>query len=326
MFFKSLHGKWLLSIFDAFKIKSEKMTWKDELDNFEEYLKLQKGLSDNSIYAYISDIKKLIDFLSVKQYNILPDTISLDNLREFTIWIADNGIGARTQARILSGIKAFFKYLMIEEKIDTDPTLLLEVPKIGRKLPTTLSIEEIERVINNIDITKPEGQRNKAILETLYSCGLRVSELVNLKISNMVLDSGYIKVEGKGSKERLVPIGNKAMKEITIYMGKYRRNLNINPKYEDYLFLNRRGCILTRVMVFMIVKEAVAACGITKEISPHTFRHSFATHLLEGGANLHAVQEMLGHESIMTTEIYTHVNKEYLKDTIDMYHPRAHGK
>lgn len=300
------------------------MDWNKEIEGFEEYLKLQKGLSDNSIYAYISDMGKFTTFLHDKGIDAAPEEVTVDTLREFLLWLAEIKISARTQSRILSGIKSFFKHLIIEEKIENDPTVLLEVPKIGRKLPTILTVSEIETVINSFDTSKSEGQRNKAILETLYSCGLRVSELVNLKLSNLFFDSGYIKVEGKGSKERLVPIGANAIKEITNYISSARGKIKIAPHNEDFVFLNRRGTALSRVMVFLIVKEAVAQCGITKEISPHTMRHSFATHLLEGGANLHAVQEMLGHESILTTEFYTHLNKEYLKETIDMCHPRAH--
>lgn len=302
------------------------MDWNKEIEDFEEYLKLQKGLSDNSIYAYISDMGKFTTFLQEKGIDAAPEDITLDTLRQFLLWLAEINISARTQARILSGIKSFYKHLIIEEKIENDPTQLLEVPKIGRKLPTILTVSEIEMVLNSFDTSKSEGQRNKAILETLYSCGLRVSELVNLKLSNLFFESGYIKVEGKGSKERLVPIGANAIKEITNYVSTWRSKIKIAPHNEDFVFLNRRGTALSRVMVFLVVKEAVALCGITKEISPHTLRHSFATHLLEGGANLHAVQEMLGHESILTTEFYTHLNKEYLKGTIDMYHPRANGK
>ncbi|MBP5364679.1 MAG: site-specific tyrosine recombinase XerD [Bacteroidales bacterium] len=302
------------------------MDWNKEIEDFEEYLKLQKGLSDNSIYAYISDMGKFTTFLQEKGIDAAPEDVTLDTLRQFLLWLAEINISARTQARILSGIKSFYKHLIIEEKIENDPTQLLEVPKIGRKLPTILTVSEIEMVLNSFDTSKSEGQRNKAILETLYSCGLRVSELVNLKLSNLFFESGYIKVEGKGSKERLVPIGANAIKEITNYVSTWRSKIKIAPHNEDFVFLNRRGTALSRVMVFLVVKEAVALCGITKEISPHTLRHSFATHLLEGGANLHAVQEMLGHESILTTEFYTHLNKEYLKGTIDMYHPRANGK
>jgi integrase/recombinase XerD len=238
-------------------------------------------------------------------------------------WVNNKGISPRTQARIISGIKSFYKYLLIEEKIDRDPTALLETPKVGRKLPEILSVEEIDTIINAVDTKKPEGQRNKAILETLYSCGLRVSELIDLKISNLFFESGFVKIEGKGSKERLVPISTKAIKEINLYLSEYRRNLKVHTDHEDILFLNRRGKKLSRVMIFTIIKNITKKLGFEKNISPHTFRHSFATHLIDGGANLRAVQEMLGHESIITTEIYTHLDKEYLKNTIIQYHPRS---
>jgi len=238
-------------------------------------------------------------------------------------WVNGRGISPRTQARIISGIKSFYKFLLIEEKVEKDPTALLEAPRVGRKLPEILTVEEIDTVINAVDTRKPEGQRNKAILETLYSCGLRVSELIDLKISNLFFESGFVKIEGKGNKERLVPISTKAIKEINLYLGEYRRTLKIHPSHEDILFLNRRGKKLSRVMIFTIIKNITKKLNIAKNISPHTFRHSFATHLIDGGANLRAVQEMLGHESIITTEIYTHLDKEYLKNTITQYHPRT---
>lgn len=299
------------------------MNWETELEGFRQYLKLQKGLSDNSIHAYVTDLKKVTDFLKLKGYNYKPEEVTLATLREMMTWITENGISPRTQARIISGIKSFYKYMMIEEKVDRDPTALLEVPKVGRKLPEILTVEEVDMIINMIDTARPEGRRNKAIVETLYSCGLRVSELIELKVSNLFFEAGYIKIEGKGRKERLVPIGSRAIKEINLYLSEYRRLLNICPGAEDILFLNRRGNKLSRVMIFTIIKEATANCGITKNISPHTFRHSFATHLLSGGANLRAVQEMLGHESIITTEIYTHLDENYLKDTLNKYHPRS---
>ncbi|MDG5800129.1 site-specific tyrosine recombinase XerD [Marinilabiliaceae bacterium ANBcel2] len=299
------------------------MNWESEINSFKDYLKLEKGLSDNSIHAYITDLYKLVQFLKDRGHNVNPDNITLNHLKELMEWINSRGISPRTQARIISGIKSFYKFLLIEEKIEKDPTSLLEAPKVGRKLPEILSVEEIDEIINAINTRKPEGQRNKAILETLYSCGLRVSELIDLKISNLFFESGFIKIEGKGSKERLVPISTKAIKEINLYLGEYRRNLNINPDDEDTLFLNRRGKKLSRVMIFTIIKNTTKALGLEKNISPHTFRHSFATHLIDGGANLRAVQEMLGHESIITTEIYTHLDKEYLKNTIIQYHPRT---
>lgn len=299
------------------------MNWEQEISEFKNYLKLERGLSDNSIHAYVTDLYKLVQYLKDKGGDLGPDKVTLQHLKDLMGWINDRGISPRTQARIISGIKSFYKFLLIEEKIDRDPTALLEAPKVGRKLPEILSVEEIDTIINAIDIKKPEGQRNKAILETLYSCGLRVSELIDLKISNLFFESGFIKVEGKGSKERLVPISNKAIKEINLYLSEYRRILNIHPEHEDVLFLNRRGKKLSRVMIFTIIKNISRQLNLEKNISPHTFRHSFATHLIDGGANLRAVQEMLGHESIITTEIYTHLDKEYLKDTIIHFHPRS---
>ncbi len=299
------------------------MNWEQEISAFKNYLKLERGLSDNSIHAYVTDLYKLVQFLKDQGDELSPDSVTLQHLKDLMGSINNRGISPRTQARIISGIKSFYKFLLIEEKIDRDPTALLEAPKVGRKLPEILSVEEIDTIINSIDIKKPEGQRNKAILETLYSCGLRVSELIDLKISNLFFESGFIKVEGKGSKERLVPISNKAIKEINLYLSEYRRILNIHPEHEDVLFLNRRGKKLSRVMIFTIIKNIARELNLEKNISPHTFRHSFATHLIDGGANLRAVQEMLGHESIITTEIYTHLDKEYLKDTIIHYHPRS---
>lgn len=299
------------------------MIWESEIEDFRGYLKVEKGLSDNSIHAYVTDLTKLVQFLNDKGYKIGPEEVLLTHLKEMMEWVTQKGISPRTQARIISGIKSFYKFLLIEEKIDRDPTALLESPKIGRKLPEILSVEEIDSIINAIDTKKPEGQRNKAILETLYSCGLRVSELIDLKISNLFFESGFIKIEGKGNKERLVPISTKAIKEINLYLSEYRRNLKIHVDSEDILFLNRRGKKLSRVMIFTIIKNLVSKLGFTKNVSPHTFRHSFATHLIDGGANLRAVQEMLGHESIITTEIYTHLDKEYLKNTMIQFHPRS---
>ncbi|MBN2597645.1 MAG: site-specific tyrosine recombinase XerD [Marinifilaceae bacterium] len=299
------------------------MNWENEIEGFKNYLKIEKGLSDNSIHAYITDLYKLVQFLKEKQLDISPEKVKLDHLKEMLEWVNNKGISPRTQARIISGIKSFYKYLLIEEKVDRDPTALLETPKVGRKLPEILSVEEIDTIINAVDTKKAEGQRNKAILETLYSCGLRVSELIDLKISNLFFESGFVKIEGKGSKERLVPISTKAIKEINLYLSEYRRNLKVHPDHEDILFLNRRGKKLSRVMIFTIIKNITKKLGFEKNISPHTFRHSFATHLIDGGANLRAVQEMLGHESIITTEIYTHLDKEYLKNTIIQYHPRS---
>ncbi|WP_068472314.1 site-specific tyrosine recombinase XerD [Saccharicrinis aurantiacus] len=299
------------------------MIWESEIEDFKGYLKVEKGLSDNSIHAYHTDLNKLIQYLKEKDYRVNPEEVTIVHLREMVEWVAQKGISARTQARIISGIKAFYKYLLIEEKIEKDPTALLVPPKIERKLPELLSVEEIDSIINCIDTKKPEGQRNRAILETLYSCGLRVSELIELKISNLYFETGFIKVDGKGKKERLVPISSKAIKEINLYLSEYRRLLNIHKDSEDVLFLNRRGKRLSRVMIFTIIKNLVTKVGIKKNVSPHTFRHSFATHLVEGGANLRAVQEMLGHTSIVTTEFYTHLDSQYLKETMSQFHPRS---
>jgi integrase/recombinase XerD len=299
------------------------MNWETEIEGFRKYLKLEKGLSDNSIHAYVTDLLKLVQFLKDKGIDQGPNKVVLANLKALMEDISNKGISPRTQARVISGIKSFYKYLLIEDKVDRDPTALLEAPRVGRKLPEILSVEEIDSIINAIDNKKPEGQRNKAILETLYSCGLRVSELIDLKISNLFFEAGFVKIEGKGSKERLVPISTKAIKEINLYLSEYRRTLKVVPTFDDILFLNRRGKKLSRVMIFTIIKMLSQKVGLAKNISPHTFRHSFATHLIDGGANLRAVQEMLGHESIITTEIYTHLDKEYLKNTIIQFHPRS---
>jgi integrase/recombinase XerD len=299
------------------------MKWEDSKKGYENYLKLEKSLSENSIAAYINDINKLVDFLNINQKKVAPEKVKLQHLKSFVEWLNERGVSPRTQARTISGIKSFYKYLLIEGKISSDPTALLESPKIGRKLPDILSMEEIDRLIDAVDLEKPEGQRNKAMLETLYSCGLRVSELVNLKLTNLFFDQGFIKVEGKADKERLVPVSNRAIGEINKYLDGYRANLKIDKDSENILFLNRRGKKLSRVMVFTIIKNLAQKIDLDKKISPHTFRHSFATHLINGGADLRAVQEMLGHESILTTEIYTHLDRDYLKNTIHQYHPRS---
>jgi len=289
---------------------------------FQTYLKLEKSLSQNSIDAYLTDIGKLSQFCSCLDPARKVTELELAELLQFVHWIADLGMNPRSQARIISGIKAFYKFLLLDEYIDSNPSILLETPKIGRKLPDTLSVIEIDELESVIDLSKPEGQRNKAIIETLYSCGLRVSELTELKISNLYFDDGFVRVIGKGNKERLVPIGGKAIKEINLYTDNYRNKMEIQVGYEDHLFLNRRGKKLTRVMIFTIVKDLCTLAGLKKNISPHTFRHSFATHLLEGGADLRAIQEMLGHESITTTEIYTHLDRDYLRSVILDHHPR----
>lgn len=289
---------------------------------YKQYLKLEKSLSTNSVEAYLRDLEKLQQYCSSRRPAKKVLELELSDLQRFIHWIADLGMNARSQARIISGIKSFYKFLIIEEYLKEDPSLLLETPKIGRKLPDTLSIDEIDEIVAAIDLSKNEGQRNKAIIETLYSCGLRVSELTELKISNLYFEEGFLKVIGKGNKERLVPIGQKAIREINSYMDHYRNHLNIVSGFEDHLFLNRRGKSLTRVMIFTIIKDLCAIAGIKKNISPHTFRHSFATHLLEGGADLRAIQEMLGHESITTTEIYTHLDRDFLRTVILDHHPR----
>lgn len=299
------------------------MKWEDSKIGYENYLKLEKSLSQNSIAAYINDINKLVDFLNTKFKGVAPTKVKLNHLKSFVEWLNERGVSPRTQARTISGIKSFYKYLLIEGNITSDPTALLESPKIGRKLPDILSMEEIDALIEAIDLKKAEGQRNKAMLETLYSCGLRVSELVNLKITNLFFEQGFIKVEGKADKERLVPVSGRAIEEINKYLSNYRKTLRVNKDSENVLFLNRRGRKLSRVMIFTIIKNLAEKVNMDKKISPHTFRHSFATHLINGGADLRAVQEMLGHESILTTEIYTHLDRDYLRTTIHQFHPRS---
>ena len=303
--------------------KYKAVPWKNQIQAFESYLNLERGLSSNSIEAYLRDVDKLRQFFDEDGKNIPPEKVSLDDLHEFVIWAAELGMMPTSQARMISGIKAFYKYLLLTNIIEDDPSELLEAPKVGRKLPDTLNHEEVEALIAAIDLSKPEGERNKAIIETLYGCGLRVSELIELKLSNLYFKEEFIKVRGKGDKERLVPIGRAAMAQITRYVDLVRVHQPIQPGYEDYVFLNRRGKALTRVMIFTIVKNLAEAIGLKKNISPHTFRHSFATELIERGADLRAVQDMLGHESITTTEIYTHLDREYLRTTIMSFHPRT---
>lgn len=295
--------------------------WDAYKKNFKAYLQLERSLSDNSVEAYIRDIDKLTQYLQEVSLLKSPDAIELKDLQHFLKWITEIGMTATSQARIISGIKAFYRYCLQENISTKDPTTLLEAPKLKRALPDVLSFDEIEGIINQIDLSKPEGGRNKAILETMYSCGLRVSEVVDLKISQLYLDVGFIRVIGKGNKERLVPIGSSAIHFISIYKDRIRVHASPKPGNEDILFLNRRGSRLTRVMIFLIIKELTQKAGINKTVSPHTFRHSFATHLVEGGADLRAVQEMLGHESITTTEIYTHLDREFLRKTLENYHP-----
>jgi len=297
--------------------------WDGVLRSFSTFLKLEKSLSANSIEAYERDVEKLCQYFQSKKQEVQPGEVTLHDLQDFLKWVTQLGMSARTQARVISGIRAFYKYLLLDKLSESDPTELLESPRMGRKLPDVLHVEEINQLIGAIDRTKPEGERNIAILETLYGCGLRVSELVNLKISNLHFKSGFIKIIGKGNKERLVPIGKTAQKHISLYIQSSRPILQIQKGHEDILFLNRRGKQLTRVMIFTIIKELAKKIGLKKSISPHTFRHSFATHLIDGGADLRAVQDMLGHESITTTEIYTHLDRSYLRDAILRFHPRA---
>ncbi|MBP7496140.1 MAG: site-specific tyrosine recombinase XerD [Bacteroidales bacterium] len=299
------------------------MDWKELIKEYKIYLQLEKSLSENSVLAYMRDLKKLTAFMEEKRYKVSPETISSEQLEEFVRWTKEKGANSRSQMRIISGIKGFFKYLIMANRMKVNPAELLESPKTGRKLPDVLSISEIEQIIGAIDLSKPEGERNKAIIETLYGCGLRVSELVNLKISGLHFSESFIRIIGKGDKERLAPIGAVAIKQINIYLEKVRVHIKPKKGCEDIVFLNRRGAKLTREMIFMIIKELCKIAGITKKVSPHSFRHSFATHLMEGGADIRAVQQMLGHESITTTEIYTHLNREYLRDTIMQYHPRS---
>lgn len=295
--------------------------WNVYKKGFRAWLQLEKSLSAHSVEAYAADLEKLTQFLESTNNEKAPETIEASDLEAFVRWIAGLGMMPASQARVISGIRQFYKYCLAEEIVKTDPTELLESPKMKRSLPDVLSFDEIQAIIDAIDMDKPEGGRNKAILETMYSCGLRVSETVGLKISCLYTDAGFVRVIGKGDKERLVPIGHTAIKYIDIYRNHIRNHINIKPGFEDILFLNRRGASLSRVMIFLIIKELAHKAGIKKNISPHTFRHSFATHLVENGADLRAVQEMLGHESITTTEIYTHLDRGFLRKTLEQFHP-----
>ncbi len=297
------------------------MDWQSTREGFKVYLKLERSMAQHSIDAYLLDLDKLQNYAESRKTKLKPDTIGMDDLEDFLSWLQQFGIEDRSQARILSGIKAFYKYLLIEDLIQTNPTELIEGPKLKRTLPDVLSIEEIDSILSAVDLSKDYGHRDKAILETLYSCGLRVSELIELLYSNVYVEEAMIKVIGKGNKERLIPIGQEALSQIKLYQLSYRNHLPIVKGFEDYVFLNRFGKKLSRTLVFQIVKENTFKAGIKKTISPHTFRHSFATHLVEGGANLRAVQEMLGHESITTTEIYTHLDLNYLRETVNRFHP-----
>ncbi|MDZ4795346.1 MAG: site-specific tyrosine recombinase XerD [Bacteroidota bacterium] len=299
--------------------------WEPYKKGFKAYLQLEKSLSDNSVQAYLRDIELLTQYLQENKSLKNPSQLTLKEIQQFIKWITELGMMASSQARIISGLRAFYKYCLLEQISTTDPTTLLEAPKQKRALPDTLSFEEIENMIGQIDLSKPEGGRNKAILESMYSCGLRVSEVVNLKISQLYLDVGFIRVIGKGDKERLVPVGSSAIKYITIYKKDIRVHVDVQKGNEDVLFLNKRGSKLSRVMIFYIIKNLALKAGIKKTVSPHTFRHSFATHLVEGGADLRAVQEMLGHASITTTEIYTHLDREFLRKTLEQFHPGFKG-
>lgn len=303
------------------------MDWNSSIKGFKAYLLLEKSLSSHSIEAYVRDVGKLLEFVLIQKIDLTPDHLTGEHLTSFIYYINDLGLEPKSQARIISGIRAFYKFLVMEDIIDKDPSELLESPKLQRTLPDVLSYDEIDKILSAIDMSEPHSQRNRAMLETLYACGLRVTELVTLKCSNYFPEQGFIKVLGKNNKERLVPIGDSAIKHINLYLATERLNLTVIAKgEEDTLFLNRRGKGLTRVMIFTLIKNFTALAGINKTVSPHTFRHSFATHLVEGGADLRAVQEMLGHESILTTEIYTHVDRNYLRETMMKFHPMSKGK
>lgn len=296
------------------------MNWQQALKDYQNYLRLERGLSENSIVNYSLDIKKLMKWLDANNITHSPISISEESLQQFIYEIAKH-VNPRTQSRVISGLKGFFNYLIFEDYRNTNPLELIEAPRLGRKLPDTLALEEIDAIINAIDLSSKQGERNRAILETLYACGLRVSELTNLKISDLYFDEGFIKVTGKGDKQRLVPIGSSTEKYINIYRKEVRVHQKIDPKAKDTLFLNQHGRQLTRAMIFTIVKRLTEKAGIRKTISPHTFRHSFATHLLENGADLRAIQQMLGHESITTTEVYTHIDRKHLTEVINKFHP-----
>lgn len=297
------------------------MSWEKSIKDFKSYLQIERSLSKNSVEAYIRDIKKFANYAIPLKLDVLD--VSRENISVFLKLLNNDNISARSQARIISGIKAFYRYLIIEDYTTHNPTELIESPKTGLKLPDTLSLVEIDKLIRAVDLSNKQGERNRAILETLYSCGLRVSELINLQLSNVYFKEHYIRIIGKGDKDRLAPIGGKALKYLSIYINEVRSHQNIKKGHEDFIFLNNRGAKLTRVMIFIIIKKLTDKIGLKKNISPHTFRHSFATHLIEGGADLRAVQEMLGHENITTTEIYTHLDKDYLRSNIIQFHPRS---
>lgn len=307
---------------NAIKFESKSGTWQSFAKGFKAYMLLELSLSHNTIEAYLRDLGKLTQYLELNNLNISPKDAHLKLFQDFLKWLNELGLDVRSQARLISGIKAFYKYLLLEDIVQSNPTELLESPRMGRKIPEVLTYDEIQRMMSAIDHSEPQGLRNRAMLETLYACGLRVTELINIKVSNLYMEVGFIKVIGKGDKERLVPIGEEAIKHIRFYTDGVRRHMKLKKEAENVLFLNRRGGKLSRVMVFLVVKELAKIADIEKTISPHTFRHSFATHLIEGGADLKAVQDMLGHESITTTEIYTHLDTDYLKETVLNFHPR----
>lgn len=299
------------------------MLWEVSIKGFQSFLKLEKSLSKNSVVAYTEDIERFVKFLADKKYDLSPEKIEHAHMVEFIEWLNKLDRSATTQSRVISGIRAFYKYLMLENLVSKNPTELLETPRIGRKLPDVLNPDDIDNLLKAIDISTPKGHRDRTMLETMYSCGLRVSELVNLKISDLFFDTGFVRIIGKGDKQRLVPIGREAIKFIRTYKDEIRIHSRIQKGFEDFLFLNNRGKNLTTVMVFLIIQKLAGKIGMKKHVSPHTFRHSFATHLVENGADLRAVQEMLGHESITTTEIYTHLDRKYLHDTLEKFHPRS---
>ena len=299
------------------------MSWKSHIKGFRSFLQLERSLSINSIEAYERDVEKLTKFLELNNIQKSANKLVTKDIRDFMQWIASLGLSARSQSRILSGIKAFYKYLILEENLKKDPTDLLEAPKVGKKLPETLTKEEIIELIESVDLSHPQGVRNRAMLEVLYGCGLRVSELINLKLSDWHINEGFVRIIGKGNKERLAPIGVIAENHLNTYIKEIRSYQDKTKGHEDFIFLNRNGQKLSRVMIFYIIKELAKKMNLNKKISPHTFRHSFATHLIDGGADLRAVQEMLGHESITTTEIYTHLDRDYLRDAIITFHPRS---
>ncbi|HNQ83537.1 MAG TPA: site-specific tyrosine recombinase XerD [Bacteroidales bacterium] len=299
------------------------MNWNPYIKGFTSFLRLEKSLSGNSVEAYERDVVKLVEYLDINQLELQPKDITLAHLQDFVKWVNQLGMSARSQARIISGLKTFFKYLLLENTIRVNPAELLESPRTGRALPDTLNRVEIEQIFDAIDLSTDEGERNRTILEFLYGCGLRVSELTGLKISDIRFNEGFLSVIGKGNKQRLVPVGQKALKQLDIYIHQIRSHIPVQRGFEDIIFLNNRGKGLSRVMIFYIIKDLAEKAGVRKTISPHTFRHSFATHLIEGGADLRAVQEMLGHSSITTTEIYTHLDRDYLRSNILQYHPRA---